>query len=88
MTECRAAPVSLICAILHSTAVDCGSVVGSVATYQCNRFTLSGDSLRCCQDINGVGDWSGATPFCIGIRLHMQKMVVRCVNTSPLNSFS
>ena len=92
-----------VCVILHSLAIDCGllsnpvngvvslgsTAVGSVAAYQCNTgFTLSGDSLRQCQDVNGVGVWSGAAPICIGISLHMQKKKQHNNNNNKNGSYA
>ena len=70
--------------MLVLTVVDCGNLTdpsnGSVthsagttfgenATYSCNTgYNLMGDRTRTCQ---ATGEWSGSTPTCQGMLLHM-----------------
>ena len=86
--------------ILHSTAVDCGTLtnpsngqvnttgttLGQTATYSCNPgYNLVGGSTRTCQ---ATGSWSGSVPTCQGMLLmqHFSYQVWYILCNSSFNS--
>ena len=47
------------------TVSDETNIEGTTATYSCfNGFDLTGNEMRTCQNVGGVGVWSGSDPTC------------------------
>ncbi|XP_064394225.1 uncharacterized protein LOC135341566 isoform X3 [Halichondria panicea] len=63
--SCRAINCGLLANPTNGRVLLRATIVGSFATYQCSSgFTLTGESLRQCLEVNGLGVWSGSPPTC------------------------